>query len=227
MGDSTADQTAGTLSMMISQYSPRGECGAKIKYGPSDYLVRMPSNYTRHKERGAPLLRYTHKYRPDIVVMTAGGHFNTYEAYVKMFESLSIDVHKIRSRYKNPPHFVFRTMNAAHWKCKPQGLKPFTDINEYESLFYPVNPNPNWNWHLFHKFDELAKLKTAELGISVIDMAPLYLRPDGHPGTLAFDLLKITYGLGDCFHYCLPGPLNIFSNFLLNMLVEHIFDKIS
>ena len=226
VGDSTAYQSAGTLSMMISEYVPRGYCGANVKYGPSDHLVRMPANLTSHGERGAGLLKYTHKYRPDIVVMTGGGYHKTFEAYEKMFELLSIDVHKIRSRYKNPPHFVFKTLNPAHARCKPTGLKPFTSMSQFDSLFYPENPHPSWNWHLFRNFDELAKNKSVDLGFSIIDMAPLYMRPDAHPGSLASDLMRITNGLGDCFHYCLPGPLNIFSNFLLNMLVEHEFDKV-
>jgi hypothetical protein len=39
-----------------------------------------------------------------------------------------------------------------------------------------------------------------------VDLAPLYLRPDAHPGG------------NDCLHMCVPGPLDLFSILLLAML---------
>jgi hypothetical protein len=46
--------------------------------------------------------------------------------------------------------------------------------------------------------------------IQVLDMYPLYLRPDAHPHVIK-----------DCLHYCQPGPLNLFPIILYNMLLTN------
>lgn len=45
-------------------------------------------------------------------------------------------------------------------------------------------------------------------------MYMLKLRPDAHPGAMAYQARG-----GDCLHFCLPGPLDIFSH----MLLHHLF----
>jgi hypothetical protein len=46
-------------------------------------------------------------------------------------------------------------------------------------------------------------------GFQLLSMEPLYLRPDAH-----------VYGSKhDCMHYCQPGPLDLFSVLLLQMMV--------
>lgn len=47
--------------------------------------------------------------------------------------------------------------------------------------------------------------------MSIIDISPLYLRPDMH----------IVGSHQDCLHACEPGALNLFSNAFLQMLVNN------
>lgn len=62
------------------------------------------------------------------------------------------------------------------------------------------------NWYLFPYFDNLSIKRSKLLDINVIDMSPLYYRIDAH-------------AIGDCLHYCIPGPLNLFAILLFNILL--------
>ena len=72
---------------------------------------------------------------------------------------------------------------------------------------YPIPKKfDRYHWNLEVDFDELSRNVSLEYGFEVLDMSPLYLRPDSHPGGT------------DCLHFCIPGPLNLFSILLLQML---------
>ena len=75
-----------------------------------------------------------------------------------------------------------------------------------------------FHWNLFPEFDSISKHHCALLRIPVLDMAPLYLRPDAHPSMNKVLMHKLTDY--DCLHYCLPGPLDIFAQILLTMLLN-------
>ena len=125
-----------------------------------------------------------------------------------MMQALKDDITKIRRTYKQPPKFIWKTQNPGHHACKTGvSEKPLDNLEQYTFV-----DNVN-KWNLHRAYDEIARNVSASLGMKVIDMSPLYLRIDGHPGYLAYDVRG-----GDCLHFCLPGPLDIFSIMLLHLL---------
>ena len=90
------------------------------------------------------------------------------------------------------------------------------------NLTYQENP---FHWELFKTFDDISRAAIREIGGRVLDMAPLRLRPDAHPGRLGLtDLFFMKYGKSkaghpDCLHYCLPGPIDIFRDIFLTALL--------
>ena len=86
-----------------------------------------------------------------------------------------------------------------------------------------------YHWELHPSFDQMAMQFAADLGMGVIDMSPLYLRPDAHIGGTTgngYHMLLAGEQRGaapekmDCLHYCLPGPVDLFNVLLLQALVE-------
>lgn len=63
----------------------------------------------------------------------------------------------------------------------------------------------SYGWYNFPHFDTYSANISKHLGVKLIDLSPLYLRIDGHPGH-------------DCLHYCMPGPLDLFGTLVYQML---------
>ena len=210
IGDSTMKQTASTLRTMIQHDEPPGDCGMQILLRDSDFLVDWGLLEPRPTtvERAAMFKKHLHEIRPDIAILSTGAHYLSVDTYHSMWRILAKGIEDIRRKYKHPPKFVWKTQNPGHHACRTGDHEtPLQSIDQYK----PIDDKNKWNLH--RNYDEIARNKSAELGIQVIDMSPLYLRPDGHPGYLAYDIRG-----GDCLHYCLPGPLNIFSILVMHML---------
>jgi len=76
-------------------------------------------------------------------------------------------------------------------------------------MSHPIQPGVSrYNWDYFPDYDKFSLAYSEILDIAFIDMSPLYFRPDSHPPK----------HIDDCLHYCIPGPLDIFPQLLLNML---------
>lgn len=134
-------------------------------------------------------------------------HFFDVSDYEISLNKIADKINDIRRTHKKPPKFIWKTSNPGHLNCAPE-LKPITSMEQTSD-----SPDP-YKWTLHRSFDKLAINMSLSVGINVIDMTPLYLRPDGHPGHLAWDLK-----IGDCLHYCLPGPLNLFAILLYHILL--------
>lgn len=80
-----------------------------------------------------------------------------------------------------------------------------------------------YHWNLFPTYDDMAKTFFKDIGVDIIDMYPLFLRPDGHPGKYG-TVHKIgdKHNVVDCLHYCTPGPLDLFSILLYHLLIDLI-----
>ncbi|KAJ1388646.1 hypothetical protein B484DRAFT_409570 [Ochromonadaceae sp. CCMP2298] len=95
-------------------------------------------------------------------------------------------------------------MNPPHVNCSQLPNGPLSDHWQHEH-----GPGDLYNWYIFPRQDAQAKLEARRLGMRVVDMSPLYYRQDGHADE------------GDCLHYCLPGPTDLFSVLLLNMMYKN------
>jgi len=192
VGDSTMQQTASTLMSMIT--TGRAACAPQITYGWSTHLV-----YSRFKNN---LKDFIERSDADIVILTAGAHLKEIGDVWGIFMALEEDIRVLRLNKKNT-QLIWKTQNPGHLNChmlhKPLS---WNEHSPYE------NDTDKYNWKEFKKYDDIAREYTKLLNISIIDMSPLYLRPDGH-----------VYGIKeDCLHYCQPGPLNLFSQLLLQKL---------
>lgn len=103
-------------------------------------------------------------------------------------------------------HLVWRTHNAPFPGC----------MNFHAPVTAPPQQPSTFGWNLFNQFDEIAFNLTRQYNFQVIDMSPLKLRADAHQGKMAW-----TAKQGDCLHFCLPGPVDLFANLMLHMLSEH------
>ena len=213
LGDSTMKQTASTLRTMIQHDIPAGKCGLQIVNRDTDFLVDWDRLDPRPSipERATSYVKYINEIKPDIVVLATGAHYLNLDTYKSMWRILRESIEKIRDTYAHPPKFIWKTQNPGHHGCRTGDKeKPLGNISE----FVQVDDKNKWNLH--RTYDEIAKIMSAQIGMKLIDMSPLYLRADGHPGYLAYDV----HG-GDCLHYCMPGPLNIFSVFMMHILRDN------
>ena len=119
-----------------------------------------------------------------------------FEEDLKYFESL---VKAVRA-YPTGKNItlVWKTMNPGHVGCSPVSNTPLNDHWSHRQ-----NHTDMYNWFIFPYLDSYAKRVATKIGVKVVDMSPLYYRQDAH---------------SDCLHYCMPGPVDLYSILLLNML---------
>ena len=133
--------------------------------------------------------------------------------YARGVEAVFIDLHRSRNLFPDavckylcfPPFAGHKkTQNPGHVDCQNFSA-PITAAQEAQ-LNLSTTPSPH-RWHLFPKFDKMAMAYLKQFNFKFIDMSPLYLRPDSHPGHLK-----------DCLHICMPGPIDLFSTLFMQML---------
>jgi hypothetical protein len=225
VGDSTMQQTAGTLMAMIQSYVPRPLCSSHIIFGRSDQLF-----YEDIKS-------YVDKYNPDFTIISAGPHYylptlyyDTMHStlnYIRYYQNQTYEINdksdnteredlaarfvtSVAEKRKPSNRFIWKTINPAHTNCDN-----FPNATQF---YFPPSKDDPFAWAHFHLYDKIMLKMTKEYDLDVIDMRPLYFRPDGHPGRDAWEWVRKSGG--DCLHYCTPGPVDLFSVLMLNYLVN-------
>jgi len=122
--------------------------------------------------------------------------YSVMENLRKLFPPMRANV--LQNGHKNVS-MVWKTQNPGHVTCDS-----FKEPQTHYTLAKPEMDNYCWNLH--PTFDELSRNYSTIMNYEVIDMSPLYFRADAHPGF-------------DCLHYCVPGPLDLFSILFLNKLL--------
>lgn len=213
-GDSTMYQCASTLmSMLTHSMAP---CTEQIYFGRSDYLYIRRAGEKRFDE-------YIEDIRPDIAVITAGAWLQDHGDLQNVFNEEDKYINKLKAKSDEKlPRFVWKTQNPGHVKCShyahPISKYLYDDMEKFHKEKI-VKPAGLWTgldpyyWHMHPDFDALAKEWASARNYPVLDMSPLYLRPDSHAGKLVYENAST-----DCLHYCLPGPLDLFARVLLQML---------
>jgi hypothetical protein len=185
VGDSTMDQTAATLISMIN--FQHGTCSPQIRNARNDELY-----FATH---GMNFYQIVARYQPDICIFNAGPHMHDLGDIYTVWYNLEQNWPSV---VRSSPHtkFVWKTINPGHVNC-----------SGYHAPTRTYEPGPaNMDWYgyrLYPEFDGWSYHYSRKLNFTVMDMAMLYLRPDGH---------------SDCMHFCLPGPLDVFSRIFLTML---------
>lgn len=133
--------------------------------------------------------------QPDIIVSNTGAHFGRVEAFLEDFTNLEKIKQEVNTGKQTS--WAWMTNNPGHVHCSQTSGGPLT----YQ--YFKEQKNDKYHWLLFPMMDSLAKIEATRLGMKVIDMSPLYYRQDAH---------------SDCLHFCLPGPLDLFSVLMMNML---------
>ncbi len=186
VGDSTMQQTASTLMSMVT--ASGGKCANQIANGRSNYLL-----YSARKTD--TVFNFVNQINPDICIMAAGAWLHDFGDMQDIWQNLMAGFPAMRQAHPKTK-FVWKTQNPGHHGCENYHEPVKTPIITFAAEDY-------FQYNLFPQFDELAHNNSAILGMKVLDMYQLYLRPDGH---------------ADCMHFCMPGPLDLFSNLLLTML---------
>lgn len=84
-------------------------------------------------------------------------------------------IRDVRRTHKVPPKFIWKTINPGHMNCAPE-LVPIA----ISALAKQISIDNPYKWNLHKKYDEVSVNVSRALGMNVIDMSPLYLRPDGY-----------------------------------------------
>jgi len=196
---------------MLSQ--SKASCTEQIYFGRSDYLYIRRAGEKRFDE-------YIEDINPDIAIITAGAWLQDHGDLQNVFNEVDKRISQLK---ENPniklPQFIWKTQNPGHVKCNhyihPISHDLYKDMSDYhqEKVVKPVGWTglDPYYWHMHPEFDTMAREWAAARNYAVLDMSPLYLRPDSHVGK--YDAANI-----DCLHYCLPGPLDLFARVLLQML---------
>eukprot|EP01038_Epipyxis_sp_PR26KG_P006861 gene6861-9396_t len=206
IGDSTMEQSASTLMSMIAVANDT--CGTQIMFARCDTLII--DGYEGNQESFDKTIL---KHQPDIVILTMGAWCHSLEQFqngMTEIEKKIKELHHNEALAKHPK-FIWKTQNPGHRQCM-NFHNPITN-GEEEMLELSTRPT-TYEWHLHPTFDKIAIEYFERSGFHVINMSPLYLRPDGHPGKYTSEW----FANGDCLHYCLPGPLDLFSVLLLQLL---------
>eukprot|EP01040_Poterioochromonas_malhamensis_P001732 gene1732-1838_t len=211
IGDSTNRQTSTTLMSMI--VAGGGNCSDHIYSSRSDNLVS--------KANGSKSLRqivqeYSTTFVPDVVIMSAGAHVKSIPDYEKNWQAVYDQIVVLHSEFPQI-RFLWKTQNPGHVLCQRDSKPSQRHEKRHEK-------RDVYHWNIHRDYDLMSydyvqnltrsfaqresEAPQAKAVIDVMDMYPLYLRPDAHPNYI-----------NDCLHYCLPGPLNIIGVLLLNKLI--------
>lgn len=192
VGDSTMQQTGAALASRITTDAPPMKgCAPQVAIG------RINKFGPERKQTDA--IQHINAVKPDIVVVNTGAHFMTTTEFARDLMYLKTLYQNLQANYHKNITFVWKTMNPGHVNCSQTSGGP---LNEDWSHHH--SREDLYQWYLFPYQDTYAKhFVRSQMGMRVIDMSPLYYRQDAH---------------SDCLHYCMPGPVDLFSVLLLNML---------
>ena len=96
---------------------------------------------------------------------------------------------------------------------QPGGCGPGPSATFPTADFY--RRGTTFNWGNFSSYDDSAKAYLPQHSIPVLDLSPLYYRPEAHTQVFEHGFRAL-----DCLHFCMPGPLDLFGVLVQRMLEE-------
>jgi hypothetical protein len=204
IGDSTMRQSAKVLTGMVYL----GGCDSQVRFHSADTLILEPMGALN---RGAYWTDWLRQKRPDIVVASAGSHIITDANFTRMFDKAMADIEEIKKEQPNM-QIVWKTQNPAGGHPTRGAYANARQTGHPIEVARRLTSNKLWNHQLFWNRDNTIIPQLQQRGIPFLDMRMLYNRIDAHP-----------WQHGDCLHFCMPGPLDIFP-LLLQRLMENSFE---
>jgi len=228
-GDSLMGQSFAVLSSMIQ--SGGGKCSNQIHKHPTDTFIDLKLHEGGHLHGRGGNLTSELMSTFDIIIFGTGAHHHSMASFKTSIAHISNEIlltqrnttantntntnTNINNNAKNkkgkrPPLFIYRSNIPGHMKrdaTKPWFINSKKNPAETILSVYIANQksmNDKYNYLDFSKYDTHAMSILSSLNVTLLDMSPLYLRPDGH---------------SDALHFCLPGPLDLFSILLLQKLL--------
>jgi GDSL/SGNH-like Acyl-Esterase family found in Pmr5 and Cas1p len=192
MGDSSMQQTASTLMSMI--VAGNGTCGPRVIFARSDHVIFGFKGH--HNYPGI-----VDTVDPNITIVTAGAHIDDTGDIDTILNGIQKHNHFRATKNKTVPSVIWKTQNPGHQNCHAY-TEPIKEFKINNSIL------DKYRWNDMRHFDQYTDKKCPSMGFRVLHVSPLWLRPDAH----------VRGAKDDCLHYCMPGPLNLFSNILLQML---------
>jgi len=190
-------------------------CQEQLSFGQSDTLIGVGLGRANRGRTWVELANRTHatgaSARPDIVVVSAGPHVYLLPDFDLMLDRV-VEEHRA----------LFPEVKLV-WKTQPGvgcGLSPLKAPPD--AAFWGAG-GPSYNHALFPAFDAAAHTLFAHPAAArdtrfLLDVSPLALRVDSHPGSRGAIESR---GTRDCLHSC-PGPLDhLVPRNLLHLLLHH------
>lgn len=205
IGDSTMQQTAATV--MNAVY---GNCHRSMAFGISDTLVGRSFGAMN---RGKSWSVWVQEFNPDIVVLSTGAHIHNFTD----FSSLLHEVYGNFSLFANST-FIWKTQNPGGCDNKMQSELN----NEFWQNYSGHGDVKRFGWDEFLDRDVHAIQFFSRTPVPILDVRPLYMRTDAHPGSY-----PDTATYRDCLHFCChsKGPLHLIPILLHHTLME--FDHLN
>eukprot|EP01038_Epipyxis_sp_PR26KG_P012933 gene12933-17340_t len=215
-GDSTMQQSALGLMSLIKEANE--SCAIQLFYW------KQPLIFPNSR-----LIQKILHIRPDFIILNFGAHGtdsgDTHHIMQQLIAFVNTPLFKAYQYDKKVDYIkedplnihdynvtvLWRTNAAGHVGCDAID-KPFINYDLYVNHTYTTEATSmidKYHWHEFPEWDRISKDYINNTDIQLIDMSPLYYRADAHPGN------------GDCLHFCVPGPTDLFSQLLLQKLFNH------
>ena len=144
----------------------------------------------------------------DLAVINVGAHIEDEGDFWAILDTLHKIIRLRTALGGKIPTIIYKSQNPPHLACDVHD----TPIDEFVPNLH--NVEDKYHFENLYQLDafmrKYAGNATNESGFKLLSMEPLYLRPDAH----VFGTKK------DCMHYCQPGPLDLFSVLLQQMMAN-------
>jgi hypothetical protein len=203
-GDSTVKQSFYSLDAQV--LAGKGGCAHRLGF---TFL------YDR-KKFGDTVLNIS---RPTVVVLGWGAHaLHTQDmrAFLDYLDRDIVNNPVLLERQRKEVSFLWRTNHPGHYHCDKAITALHSSQWNVNVSSGSSNETDHYRYAQFPAWDAMCTqwAQNRTTPIPVLDMRPLYGRPDAHPA------LSVDRGvqINDCLHSCLPGPMDMGANILLQML---------
>ncbi|CAI5973530.1 unnamed protein product [Closterium sp. NIES-65] len=200
-GAAAADPAAAAAGGIGTNGSSSSDAGAFAMHFTSNRWLTVGDTFVA--KESVPWSQHGALVDSDVLLINRGAHFTDDEAYVR-------DVRRaLRFVRRNFPDklIIYRNTPPGHFNCT-ENLGPLAERQPKEILPF--------NWGGFMRQNELARKLVEEVGGIYMDVeGVMALRPDGH--TSWFEETP-----RDCLHYCTPGPMDFYAQFVYNILLHTV-----
>jgi hypothetical protein len=224
IGDSTGGQLAAAIHNYVTWGG--GGCADRITHESSDTLTGRSYGVMNRGRRWVEYVADADAAaaRPDIVILGVGPHIarerpaaeglSGTPAFLNVLETVDADLSAAGWRAgPRPLQLVWRTSLGAGCLAAGETLAPLErPPRDTPGHWDRVRTTQNaYNYELMEYWDALAVAFWRDRGVPVLDLTPLWQRPDAMVGSG-------TKNPWNCVHVCSPGPLRLAARQLLHLL---------